>query len=67
MKSKLWIVTLSSAALLAGCVVPTSEYCVVAKPILFGSQGTVDWLATNDERMLTDVTTHNEQVEALCN
>lgn len=66
MKSKLWIMILSSAGLLAGCVEPTSEYCAVSKPILFGSQATVDWLADNDEQLLADVTTHNEQVEAIC-
>lgn len=53
-------------ALLAGCAVPTSEYCAISKPILFGSQGTVDWLTSNDERLLTDIVAHNEQVEALC-
>lgn len=67
MKSRLWIVTLSSAALLAGCAVPTSEYCALTRPIYFGTDATVDWLADNDERLLTDITVHNEQVEALCN
>ena len=66
MKSKLWIVTLSSAALLSGCVAPASDYCTLTKPILFGSEQTVDWLADNDEQMLTDVTVHNEQVATLC-
>jgi hypothetical protein len=57
---------LSSAALLSGCVAPASNYCTLAHPILFGSQQTVDWLASNDERMLTDVIVHNEQVSAIC-
>lgn len=66
MKSMLLTAKLSMIALLAGCAVPTSEYCAISKPILFGSQGTVDWLTSNDERLLTDIVAHNEQVEALC-
>ena len=66
MKSKLWIALLSSAVPLSGCVAPASDYCTLTKPILFGSQQTVDWLADNDERMLTDVIVHNEQVATLC-
>ncbi len=66
MKSRLWIGILSSAVLLSGCVAPATEYCTLAKPIMFGSEQTVEWLSGNDERMLSDVVVHNEQVAALC-
>ena len=66
MKSRHWIVTLSSVALLSGCGVQVTEYCVLTEPILFGSQETVEWLADNDEQMLTDIIVHNERMAALC-
>ena len=58
--------TLSSAALLSGCVAPATDYCALSAPIMFGSERTVEWLSDNDERMLSDVVVHNEQVAALC-
>jgi hypothetical protein len=65
MKSKLLILTLLSSAALAGCVTPSGNYGDIAKPILFGSVETIEWLAANDEAMLRQVVTHNEQVERL--
>jgi hypothetical protein len=59
------MLTLSSAVLLAGCVTPSGNYGDIAKPIMFGSVATIEWLATNDEAMLRQVVTHNEQVERL--
>lgn len=59
------MLTLSSVALLSGCVSPTSNYGDIAKPILFGHVDTIDWLAENDERLLRQIVTHNEQVETL--
>lgn len=58
--------TLLSSALVAGCGVQVTEYCVLTEPILFGSEKTVDWLAANDEQMLTDIIVHNERMAALC-
>lgn len=57
---------LSSAVPLSGCVAPATEYCTLSKPIMLGSQETVDWLSDNDEQMLSEVVVHNEQVAALC-
>ena len=65
MKSKLLMLTLSSAVLLSGCVTPSGNYGDIAKPILFGSTATIEWLLVNDEAMLRQVVTHNEQVERL--
>jgi hypothetical protein len=59
------MLTLSSAVLLAGCVTPSGNYGDIAKPIFFGSTATIEWLAANDEAMLRQVVTHNEQVERL--
>jgi hypothetical protein len=50
---------------LVGCVTPSGNYGDIAKPILFGSVETIEWLAANDEAMLRQVVTHNEQVERL--
>ena len=61
MKLKHWIVTVSSAALLSGCVAPRGDFCDVARPIYFGSAAVVDWLAENDEALLRDVVSHNEK------
>ena len=65
MKSKLLILTLSSVALLSGCVKPTGDYSDIAEPIFFGSMETVYWLADNDEPLLRQIVTHNEKVEQL--
>ena len=61
MKSKLWIILLSSAALLSGCVSPSGDFCEVARPIYIGSDAVVDWLAENDEPLLRAVVSHNEK------
>ena len=67
MKLKLLILTLSSVVLLSGCVVSSGNYGDIAKPILMGSMVTVDWLADNDEQLLRQIVSHNEQVEQLGN
>lgn len=60
---KLLILTLSSVVLLSGCAVSNGNYIDIAKPILMGSMETVDWLADNDEQLLRQIVSHNEQVE----
>ena len=65
MRSKLWIATLSSLVLASGCVPPGSNYGDIAKPILFGGEATIDWLAEYDEPLLRQIVTHNEQVAEL--
>ena len=59
-RSRLWIATLSSAALLAGCVAPIGDFCDVARPIYIGGDHVVDWLAENDRPLLRSVVSHNE-------
>ncbi len=59
------MLTLSSAALLSGCVKPVSNYGDLAKPIILGSLNTIDWLADNDEPLLRQIVSHNEKVEQL--
>jgi len=59
------MLTLSSAALLSGCVKLSSNYGDLAKPIMLGSMNTVDWLAENDESLLRQIVSHNEKVEQL--
>jgi hypothetical protein len=61
MKLKLWIVTLSSLALVAGCEAPTGNFCEVARPIYIGGDPVIDWLAENDEVLLRSVVSHNEK------
>jgi len=62
-----WATTLCASALLAGCAATSGgNYCDIASPILFDTQRTVEWLARNDLRLLTDVIVHNEQVSGLC-
>lgn len=65
MKSKLLVLTISSAVLLSGCVTTVSNYGDLAKPILLGSMKTIDWLADNDELLLRQIVSHNEKVEQL--
>lgn len=65
MKSKPWIVILSSAALLSGCVA-ASSYCDVADPLYFDGVGTIDWLSENDVGLLRGIVVHNEQHDKLC-
>ena len=64
MRSKLWTVIPFSAALLAGCATttPSTDW---TRPILFNSTETIYWLAENDEDLLRQIVTHNEQVEQL--
>ena len=50
---------------LTGCVTATN-YCDITSPILFGSEGSVDWINENDQPLLRDIVTHNEQWSALC-
>jgi hypothetical protein len=62
MKFRLWIVTLSSLALVTGCAASTGEFCAIARPIYIGGDDVVDWLAENDEILLQDIVIHNETV-----
>jgi hypothetical protein len=64
MKSKLLALTLSSAALVSGCVKPTE--CVWTETLYYGSDNVVDWLAANDPSLLADVTSHNEKRTEFC-
>ena len=65
MKSKLWTGILLSLALSSGCAPPASSYGDIARPILFGGEPTIDWLAEYDEPLLRQIVTHNEQVAEL--
>lgn len=65
MKSKLLALTLSSAALVSGCVASTTE-CVWTETLYYGSDNVVDWLAANDPSLLADVTSHNEKRTEFC-
>lgn len=65
MKSKLWIVTLSSIALVAGCAAPRGDFCDIARPLYFEHDATVDELAGDEEELLRGIVRHNELVE-LC-
>lgn len=60
MKSKLWIVTLSSVVVLAGCVAPSGDFCDVSRPIYIGGDHVVDWLLEHDDVLLRSVVSHNE-------
>jgi hypothetical protein len=59
------ITLIMGVIILAGCVTPSGNYGDIAKPIMFGSVATIEWLLANDEAMLRQVVTHNEQVERL--
>jgi hypothetical protein len=65
MKFRLWIATLLSLVLVSGCVHPENSYGDIARPILFGGEPTIDWLAEYDEPLLRQIVTHNEQVAEL--
>jgi hypothetical protein len=65
MKLRLWTAILSSLVLVSGCVPPASSYGDIARPMLFGGEATIDWLAEYDEPLLRQIVTHNEQVAAL--
>lgn len=65
MKFRLWIATLLSLVLVSGCVPPGNNYGDIARPILFGGEATIDWLAEYDEPLLRQIVTHNEQVAEL--
>lgn len=59
-RSRLWIVTPLMLALVSGCVASTGDFCDIARPMYFNSDGVVDWLGDNDPRLLRDVVIHNE-------
>lgn len=63
MKWKLWILTLSSSALLAGCGTPIGDFCDIGRPMYFDRPAVVDWLAGNDEILLRRIIAHNETVD----
>lgn len=66
MKSKLLALTLSSAALVSGCVASMTDECVWTETLYYGSDNVVDWLAANDPSLLADVTSHNEKRTEFC-
>lgn len=57
---------LCASVLLAGCAARTGGYCDVARPMMFGSAATIDYLAAEDVRLLADIVAHNEKTAALC-
>lgn len=65
MKFRPYLLALCVIALSSGCVPPESSYGDIAKPILFGGEPTIDWLAEYDEPLLRQIVTHNEQVAEL--
>jgi hypothetical protein len=64
MKSKLWILMVSSVALVSGCGTPRE--CVWTDTLYYGSDNVVDWLADNDPDLLVGVTSHNEKRAEFC-
>lgn len=66
---KLRMVILPLIALsLGGCAAKIDgDFCDIARPILFDSADTINWLADNDPWMLRSVVAHNETNKALCN
>lgn len=64
MKSKLWMLTLSSSVLVSGCAAPSE--CVWTETLYYGSDNVVDWLAANDPLLLADVTSHNQKRTEFC-
>jgi len=65
MRFRLWIVTLCGLAVLSGCVTANSgDFCDIARPMYFGSDASVDWIADNDERLLRDIVSHNEKTKS---
>ena len=52
--------------LLSGCVTTTSNYCLIAAPMIFEDRKTVDLLAEEDIEHLRDVVIHNETYTAIC-
>jgi hypothetical protein len=55
-----------STALTSGCAARIDgDFCDLARPILFDSAETINWLADNDPWMLRSVVAHNE-VTAQC-
>lgn len=63
MRSKLWIVILSSAALLSGCAKTTGDFCDISRLMYFKSEGVVDYLVDNDPDLLRGIVAHNELTE----
>ena len=66
MKSKLWVVTISSLALASGCAAPGGNECVWTETLYYGSDNVVDWLVANDPMLLVGVTSHNEKRAEFC-
>lgn len=54
-------------ALATGCAKTIDgDYCDVAKPMVFDSMATVEWLADRDPRILARIVAHNETYAAFC-
>lgn len=64
MKSKLWMLMLSSSVLASGCATPRE--CVWTDTLLYKSDRVVDWLGDHDPGLLAGVTAHNEKRAEFC-
>lgn len=54
-------------ALAAGCAKTVDgDYCDIARPMLFDTITTVEWLSVHDPRILGRIVSHNETHASLC-
>ena len=54
-------------ALATGCAKTIDgDYCDVARPMVFDTMATVEWLADRDPRILERIVAHNETYESFC-
>jgi hypothetical protein len=54
-------------ALATGCAKTIDgDYCDIARPVLFDSMATVEWLADRDPAILRRIIAHNETHAAFC-
>lgn len=56
-----------ATALLAGCAGGlTDSYCSVASPIQFSDADVIDYLMTEDRRLIEQIVAHNETIGEVC-
>jgi hypothetical protein len=54
-------------ALVSGCATTIDgDYCDIARPMLFDTMATVEWLSVHDPRILGRIVSHNETHASLC-
>ena len=54
--------------LLSGCAQRSNDtYCDLAGPMYFENQNIINHLIEKDKQLLTDIITHNETWEKICN